>query len=131
MFKVIVLLDVHPNNMILHTGTDRFAALCKLAQLVEPQTLKIINRKIMTYQYRTRGTCSQMIEFEIDEQSIIRSVQFYGGCQGNTQGLSALLRGMAVDEATSRLSGIQCGMKGTSCPDQFARALRQWKEGQV
>lgn len=81
----------------------------------------------MTYQYRTHGTCSQMIEFEIDEQNVIRSVQFYGGCQGNTPGLSALLRGMAVDEAISRLSGIQCGMKGTSCPDQFARALRQWK----
>ncbi len=82
----------------------------------------------MTYQYRTRGTCSQMIEFEIDEQSIIRSVQFYGGCQGNTQGLSALLRGMKVEDAIARLEGIQCGMKGTSCPDQFARALKAINE---
>lgn len=81
----------------------------------------------MTYQYKTRGTCSQMIEFSIENNTII-SVQFYGGCQGNTQGLSALLRGMNVDEAIDRLQGIQCGMKGTSCPDQFARALKSWKE---
>lgn len=78
----------------------------------------------MTYQYKTHGTCSQMIEFEL-EDGIIRSVVFYGGCQGNTQGLSALLRGMKVEDAIGRLEGIQCGMKGTSCPDQFARALKQ------
>lgn len=80
----------------------------------------------MIYRYPTQGTCSQMIEFEI-ENNVIQSVQFYGGCQGNTQGLAALLRGMTVDDAISRLSGIQCGMKSTSCPDQFACALRQWK----
>lgn len=79
------------------------------------------------YQYKTRGTCSQMIEFEITD-NVIQSVQFYGGCQGNTQGLAALLRGMKVDDAIARLEGIQCGMKGTSCPDQFARALKAWKE---
>lgn len=76
------------------------------------------------YQYKTRGTCSQMIEFDV-ENDVIRSVQFYGGCAGNTQGLSALLRGMKVDDAIERLQGIQCGMKGTSCPDQLARALKQ------
>lgn len=59
---------------------------------------------------------------------MIRSVQFYGGCGGNTQGLSALLRGMKVDDAIERLQGIPCGMKGTSCPDQFARALKALKE---
>lgn len=64
-----------------------------------------------------------MIEFEV-ENGIICSVQFYGGCQGNTQGLSALLKGMRVEDAITRLQGIQCGMKGTSCPDQFARALK-------
>ncbi len=68
-----------------------------------------------------------MIEFEVDN-NVIQSVQFYGGCQGNTQGLSALLRGMSVDDAIQRLSGIQCGMKGTSCPDQFARALMAMKQ---
>lgn len=78
----------------------------------------------MMYQYKTRGTCSQMIEFDV-ENDVIRSVQFYGGCAGNTQGLSALLRGMKVDDAIERLQGIQCGMKGTSCPDQLARALKQ------
>lgn len=78
----------------------------------------------MTYQYKTRGTCSQMIEFEL-EDGIIQSVLFHGGCQGNTQGLAALLRGMKAEDAIERLQGIQCGMKGTSCPDQFARALKQ------
>lgn len=81
----------------------------------------------MTYQYKTRGTCSQMIEFEVTDD-VIQSVQFYGGCQGNTQGLAALLRGMKVDDAIERLRGIQCGMKGTSCPDQFARALQSMKQ---
>lgn len=83
----------------------------------------------MTYQYKTHGTCSQMIEFEV-ENNIIGSVQFYGGCGGNTQGLAALLRGMKVEDAIERLQGIQCGMKGTSCPDQFARALKAMKEQQ-
>lgn len=78
----------------------------------------------MTYQYKTRGTCSQMIEFEL-EDGIIQSVLFHGGCHGNTQGLAALLRGMKAEDAIERLQGIQCGMKGTSCPDQFARALKQ------
>lgn len=78
----------------------------------------------MTYQYKTRGTCSQMIEFEL-EDGIIHSVLFHGGCHGNTQGLAALLRGMKAEDAIERLQGIQCGMKGTSCPDQFARALKQ------
>lgn len=68
-----------------------------------------------------------MIEFEV-EDGVIGSVQFYGGCQGNTQGLSALLRGMKVHDAITRLEGIQCGMKGTSCPDQFARALKTIKD---
>lgn len=81
----------------------------------------------MTYQYKTRGTCSQMIEFEV-EDGIILSVQFYGGCAGNTQGLSALLKGMKVDDAIERLQGIECGMKGTSCPDQLARALKAMKD---
>lgn len=83
-----------------------------------------LNSHPMTYQYKTRGTCSQMIEFEL-EDGIIQSVLFHGGCQGNTQGLAALLRGMKAEDAIERLQGIQCGMKGTSCPDQFARALKQ------
>ena len=77
--------------------------------------------------YRTKGTCSREINFEV-EGDIIRSVQFVGGCAGNTMGLSKLLEGMNVDEAIRRLSGIRCGLKPTSCPDQLAKALLQYKE---
>ena len=77
------------------------------------------------YTYRTRGTCSSAIQFEIDGNRIA-ACRFIGGCAGNTQGVAALVRGMDVDEAISRLKGIQC-RGGTSCPDQLARALEQWK----
>ena len=70
------------------------------------------------------GTCSQRIEIEL-EDDIIRKVAFVGGCEGNTQGVAALVSGMRVDEAISRLSGIDCRGRGTSCPDQLARALRE------
>ena len=68
------------------------------------------------------GTCSRQIDIELD---IIRSVRFTGGCDGNTQGVAALVRGMKVEEAIARLEGIDCRGRGTSCPDQLARALRQ------
>lgn len=74
--------------------------------------------------YPTRGVCSQAIEICI-EDDIVKSVQFYGGCNGNTQGISQLVRGMKADEVIARLEGISCNGKGTSCPDQLARALRQ------
>ena len=74
--------------------------------------------------YYTSGTCSQAILTEIDGQTITR-VQFVGGCSGNTQGIAALVVGMNVDEAISRLEGINCGGRGTSCPDQLAKALRK------
>ena len=77
--------------------------------------------------YKTFGTCSRAINFEVKD-GIIQSVEFVGGCDGNTQGLSRLLAGMSVDEAIKRLSGIDCGGKGTSCPDQLARALKAYKE---
>ena len=70
------------------------------------------------------GTCSQRIEIEL-EADIVRKVVFVGGCDGNTQGIAALISGMRVDEAISRLSGIDCRGRGTSCPDQLARALRE------
>ena len=72
--------------------------------------------------YRTKGTCSQAIEIETDED-IVKSVKFIGGCMGNTQGVAALVAGMKIDDAISKLKGIQCGMRGTSCPDQLAQAL--------
>ncbi len=73
--------------------------------------------------YHPIGVCSQQIEVET-ENGIIRQVIFTGGCSGNTQGISLLVQGMAVDEAIARLEGIQCRDKGTSCPDQLAQALK-------
>ena len=70
------------------------------------------------------GTCSRQIDIELDND-IIRSVRFTGGCDGSTQGVAALVRGLMVDEAIARLDGIDCRGRGTSCPDQLARALRQ------
>ena len=70
------------------------------------------------------GTCSRQIDIELDND-IIRSIRFTGGCDGNTQGVAALVRGMKVEEAIARLEGIDCRGRGTSCPDQLARALRQ------
>ncbi|MDY6305448.1 MAG: TIGR03905 family TSCPD domain-containing protein [Oribacterium sp.] len=77
--------------------------------------------------YRTKGTCSMEIDFDMDGRKI-GDVQFIGGCSGNTQGVAALIKGMDIDEAISRIKGIRCGMKSTSCPDQLARALEQYKE---
>ena len=74
-------------------------------------------------EYRTRGVCSQAIRFEI-ENNKVHSVQFVGGCSGNTQGVARLIEGMDVNEAISRLEGIHCGPRPTSCPDQLARALK-------
>ncbi len=74
------------------------------------------------YIYRPVGVCSQQIEVILDGDTI-RSVTFYGGCHGNTQGLAALLEGMSAKEAIRRLRGIDCHSKGTSCPDQLAQAL--------
>lgn len=76
--------------------------------------------------YQTKGVCSRQIELEIDE-NMIKSCRFIGGCSGNTQGVSALVCGMNVDDAIAKLSGIRCGFKSTSCPDQLAEALKQYK----
>ena len=73
--------------------------------------------------YKTQGTCSQMIQLELDGD-IIKSVEFIGGCAGNTQGVASLVKGMKAEEAIDRLEGIRCGFKPTSCPDQLAQALR-------
>ena len=76
--------------------------------------------------YKTHGTCSKEIQFEI-EDNIIKEVRFIGGCLGNTQGVAALVKGYDVDEAIRRLKGIDCQGRGTSCPDQLALALEQYK----
>lgn len=75
-------------------------------------------------EYITRGVCSQAIHIELDGDTI-KNVQFIGGCNGNTQGIASLVRGMKVEDAISRMEGITCGNKPTSCPDQLAKALRQ------
>ena len=77
-------------------------------------------------QFRPQGVCSQMTNVELDGDTI-KSVQFVGGCSGNTQGVARLVEGMNVDEAIARIEGIQCGFKPTSCPDQLAKALRMAK----
>ena len=80
--------------------------------------------KMDAFTYMTKGVCSRAIEIEI-ENDVIQSVRFIGGCAGNTQGVAALIRGMNVQEAIERIDGIDCRGRGTSCPDQLARALKQ------
>lgn len=77
-------------------------------------------------EYKTKGVCSRAIQFEV-EDNIIKSCNFIGGCMGNTQGVARLVEGMTVDAAISKLAGINCGGRGTSCPDQLAKALAQYK----
>ncbi len=79
---------------------------------------------IRTITYPCIGTCSRQVEIEL-EGDTIRNVTFTGGCHGNTQGIAALVRGMKVADAAARLEGIDCHGKGTSCPDQLAKALKQ------
>ena len=80
------------------------------------------------YQYKTKGTCSQMILFDVEDGKVM-NVKFMGGCNGNLKGIGALVEGMPIDEVISRVEGITCGMKKTSCPDQLAQALKAYKEG--
>ncbi len=77
--------------------------------------------------YKTSGVCSKEIQFEI-ENDIIKSVEFVGGCSGNTQGISKLVEGMSVEEVIKRLEGVKCGFRPTSCPDQLAQALRSYSQ---
>ena len=76
----------------------------------------------MAYSYKTKGTCSQEILFDLRDGKV-HDVQFISGCHGNTQGVAALVEGMDVDEVIARLKGIKCGRRPTSCPDQLALAL--------
>ena len=78
----------------------------------------------MKITYRPKGVCSQLMDIEVEDGKI-ESVKVTGGCSGNLQGISSLLKGMDVDEAISRMEGIRCGYKSTSCPDQLAKALKE------
>ena len=75
--------------------------------------------------YKTSGTCSRRITFELDDEKRVHNVSFEGGCHGNLQGVSRLVEGMSAEEIISRCAGIQCGFKQTSCPDQLSRALTE------
>lgn len=80
----------------------------------------------MQYEYKTKGTCSQQIFFEIEDDKV-QNVQFLGGCNGNLQGICSLVNGMNVDDVIAKLENIHCGPKPTSCPDQLATALKKAK----
>ncbi len=81
----------------------------------------------MEYSYTPRGVCSKGIRFEV-EDGIVKNIRFIGGCAGNTQGVAALAEGMKAEEVVKRLSGIRCGFKSTSCPDQLAKAVKEATE---
>ena len=78
----------------------------------------------MKLTYKTQGTCSSHIELEVEE-GVIQQVFFWGGCNGNLQGISRLVKGMKVEEAIAKLEGIRCGNRVTSCPDQLCKAWRE------
>ncbi|MBR4727111.1 MAG: TIGR03905 family TSCPD domain-containing protein [Clostridia bacterium] len=78
----------------------------------------------MTYRYKTRGTCSRAIEFEL-EDGVLHNVRFDGGCNGNLKGIGALVEGQRAEDVIARCDGILCGYKPTSCPDQLAKALKE------
>ena len=113
MYKIVV------TNTLLFCGNRAYSHKNRIF-VVKISLKTIMTKKIV---YPTKGVCSQAIAIEL-EDDVVKSVQFMGGCQGNTQGVAMLVRGMKVDEVIARLEGINCGGKGTSCPDQLARALR-------
>lgn len=81
----------------------------------------------LNFTYKTKGVCSRSINIELDGETVV-SAKFEGGCNGNTKGISALVAGMNIDDVINKLEGINCGFRGTSCPDQLANALKQAKE---
>lgn len=83
----------------------------------------------MKYTFRPKGVCSQMMEFDVTDNKL-HDLRVMGGCSGNLQGIAKLVEGMDIDEVIERLGGIRCGFKNTSCPDQLAKALRNFKEEQ-
>lgn len=79
----------------------------------------------MEFSYKTRGTCSQMIFFDIDDEKRLHNVRFLGGCDGNLKSIGKLVEGQDAEKISNMLSGVQCGFKDTSCGDQFSRAIRE------
>lgn len=85
----------------------------------------------MKYSFRPQGVCSREMSVELNDQGVIENLDVVGGCSGNLQGISALVRGMSAQEAIERMKGIRCGAKSTSCPDQLARGLEQILAGKA
>lgn len=83
------------------------------------------NEQIMHHTYIPQGVCSRQIDFDIEADGTVANVRFTGGCHGNTQGIGLLAQGMQAEELIARLHGVDCRGRGTSCPDQFARALTE------
>lgn len=83
----------------------------------------------MKFTYKTNGVCSRSIDIEV-ENDVIKSVSFYGGCNGNLKGIAALVKGMNINDVIEQLQDIKCGFKNTSCPAQLAEALKGYKSGQ-
>lgn len=81
----------------------------------------------MEYRYKPSGVCSTEMIFNIDEENIVQDLKVIGGCNGNLKGISKLITGMRVDDVIEKLTGILCGYKNTSCPDQISRALKEYK----
>ena len=79
----------------------------------------------MEFNYIPKGVCSRKIQIELSDDNTIENVQFTGGCNGNLQGIASLVKGLKADEAISRMKGIDCNGRGTSCPDQLAKALKE------
>ena len=81
------------------------------------------------YSYKTQGTCSTQINIEVENDEL-KGVEFFGGCNGNLQGISRLVKGMKVEEVIEKLEGVRCGYRSTSCPDQLCKALREIQTAQ-
>lgn len=81
----------------------------------------------MIYEYRPEGVCSKLFRIDIEDNKV-NNVVAIGGCSGNLQGINALMKGLTIDEVIQRLDGIKCGYKSTSCPDQIAQALKEYKD---
>ncbi len=77
----------------------------------------------MTYTYKTKGVCSQLMKVELTDDGVVENVEIVGGCNGNLQGIASLVKGMKATDAIERMRGIRCGFKNTSCPDQLSKAL--------
>ena len=82
----------------------------------------------MKYRYNPNGVCSTEMIFDIDKNNVINNLKVVGGCNGNLKGICSLIKGMKIDDVISKLSDIKCGFKETSCPDQIAKALKEYKK---